>query len=228
MKYWLFFLASLFKAVVVLSAAGASCGWAQDMTGGRGGMMSREGMREMMQGMMGDMLPPRMDYALLPDRNSQGAVLLERFCTQCHYRPGPGLHTATEWPAVVIRMDRRMQMMSRRGMMMGIIEAPDKQEMATILGYLQTHALKPLAARLTPSLETPSGKAFRDVCSKCHALPDPRQHVAQKWPALVERMKGYMKTMGKKVPDEKTLSGILGFLQRNAGGEKERIGDLFP
>ncbi len=220
MKYLLFILARLFMAAVVLSAAGADCGWAQDMTGGRGGMMSRGGIREMMQNMMGDMLPPHMDYALLPDRNSPGAVLLQRFCTQCHYLPGPGLHTAQEWPAVEERMDRRMQKMSRHGMMMGKIEAPDKQETVTILDYLQDHALKPLATRLAPALEGSAGKAFRGACSQCHALPDPRQHISQKWPAVVERMKGYMKTTGKQVPDEKTLREILGFLQRNAGGEK--------
>ncbi len=221
MKYWRTLLARLFVAAVVLSAVGASCGWAQDMMGGRGGMMGREGMREMMQNMMGDMLPPPMDPALLPDPNSQGARLLKRFCTQCHYLPGPGMHTATEWPAVEERMDRRMQMMSRHGMMTGKIEAPDKQEMATILDYLRAHAQKPLAARLAPALETPAGKAFRDVCSQCHALPDPRQHTAKKWPGVVERMKRYMKSMGKQVPDDKTLREILGFLQRNAGGEKQ-------
>ncbi|HSA78606.1 MAG TPA: hypothetical protein VLG72_07100 [Nitrospirota bacterium] len=214
MKNWRIFLALLFMATVVLSAVGVSCGWAQGMMGG-------EGMREMMQNMMGDMLPPPMDPALLPDPNSQGARLLRRFCTQCHYLPGPGLHTAAEWPAVEGRMDRRMRMMSRHGMMMmGRIEAPDKQELAAILGYLQVHAQKPLAARLAPGLETPAGKAFRDVCSQCHALPDPGQHTAKKWPEVVERMKGYMESMGKQVSDEKTLREILGFLQRNAYGGK--------
>ena len=212
MKNWRIFLARLFLATVVLSAAGASCGWAQGMMGVHGDMMDREGMREMMQNMMGDMLPP-MNPDQLPDPDSKGAQLLQQFCTQCHNPPGPGLHTAAEWPAVVGRMDRRMQMM-------GQTEAPDKQELATILGYLQAHAQKPLATRLAPSLETAVGKAFRDVCSQCHALPDPGQHTAKKWPGVVERMKGYMESMGKQVPDEKTLREILGFLQRNAYGGK--------
>lgn len=213
MKNWRIFLARLFMATVVLSAAGASCGWAQGMMGG-------EGMREMMRNMMGDMLPP-MNPDQLPDPDSKGALLLQQFCTQCHNLPGPGLHTAAEWPAVVGRMDRRMQMMSRQGMMMmGRIEAPDKQELATILGYLQAHAQKALDTRLAPGLETAAGKAFRDFCSQCHALPDPGQHTAKKWPEVVERMKGYMESMDKRVPDEKTLREILGFLQRNAYGGK--------
>ena len=99
MKNWWIFLACLFMATVVLSAAGASCGWAQGMMGGHGGMMDREGMREMMQNMMGDMLPP-MNPDQLPDPDSKGARLLQQFCTQCHNLPGPGMHTAAEWPAV--------------------------------------------------------------------------------------------------------------------------------
>ena len=219
MKNWRIFLSCLFISAVVLSAAGASCGWAQGMMGGHGGMMGGEGMREMMQNMMGDILPP-MNPDQLPDPDSKGARLLQQFCTQCHNLPGPGLHTAAEWPAVVVRMNRRMQMMSRQGMMMGGIEAPDKQELATILGYLKTNAQKPLATRSAPGLETAAGKAFRDFCSQCHALPDPGQHNAKKWPGVVERMKGYMEPMGKRVPDEKTLREILGFLQRNAYGGK--------
>ena len=213
MKNSRIFLACLLMVAVIISLTGAACVCAQGMMGG-------DGMREMMQNMMGDMLPPPMDPGLLSDPDSQGARLLRQFCTQCHYLPGPGLHTAIEWPAVLQRMDRRMQMMSRHGMMMGRIEAPDKQELAAILGYLQVHAQKPLAARLAPGLETPAGKAFRDVCSQCHALPDPGQHTAKKWPEVVERMKGYMESMGKQVSDEKTLREILGFLQRNAYGGK--------
>ncbi len=220
MKNWRIFLACLLTVAVIVSVTGATCSWAQGMMGEHDGMMGGEGMREMMQNMMGDVVPP-MDPTHLPDPNSQGAQLLQQFCTQCHYLPGPGLHTAAEWPTVVYRMDRRMQMMSQHGMMMGRIEAPDKQELAIILGYLQAHAQKPLTTQLATALETPAGKAFRRVCSQCHALPDPAQHTAKKWSGVVERMKGYMKSMGKQVPDEKTLSEILGFLQRNAGGEKQ-------
>lgn len=70
-----------------------------------------------MQDMMGDVLPPEIDPALLPDSQSQGALLLVRYCSQCHNLPGPGSHTAEEWPAVEERMNLRMQMMSGSNMM---------------------------------------------------------------------------------------------------------------
>ncbi len=202
MKNWRIFLARLFMVTVVLSAAGASCGWAQGMMGRNGGMMDREGMREMMQNMMGDMLPP-MNPDQLPDPDSKGARLLQQFCTQCHNLPGPGLHTAAEWPAVVGRMERRMQMMRRHGMMMGKIEATNKEELATILGYLQAHAQKPLATRFAPELGSAAGKAFRDFCSQCLALPDPGQHTAEHWPQVVGRMKGYRSPWANRFPTKR-------------------------
>jgi cytochrome c2 len=117
---------------------------------------------------------------------------------------------------VVERMNRRMQMMSRHGMMMmGRAEAPTEKELAEIIDYLQSHAQKPLPTRLMPDLESPAGKAFHAACSQCHTLPDPGQHTAEEWPAVVERMKGYMASMGKAVPDEKELGEIVGFLQRH-------------
>lgn len=183
-------------------------------------LMAGEGMREMMQQMMGDMLPPPMDPARLPDADSEGARLLKKFCSQCHHAPGPGLRTAAEWPAVVCRMDRRIRMMSRRGVMMGRVDAPEKGDLAAILAYLQTYAQKPLAVRLSPALKIQAGQSFRDVCSQCHVLPDPGQHSATEWPVVVERMKGYMADMGKPVPDEKTVRDIVGFLQRHGGSGK--------
>jgi cytochrome c5 len=56
------------------------------------------GMREMMQRIMGDVLPPGMDPALLPEPKSEGARLLTGYCNQCHNLPGPGMHIAAEWP----------------------------------------------------------------------------------------------------------------------------------
>ncbi|MDA8164089.1 MAG: hypothetical protein M0017_03510 [Desulfobacteraceae bacterium] len=173
----------------------------------------------MMQQMMGDMLPPPMNPARLPDPDSEGARLLQEFCSQCHYLPGPGLHTAAQWPAVVSRMNRRMQMMSGM-MMMGRIEAPTAQELATIRGYLETHAQKPLAEGLTPALASGAGKAFKATCSQCHVLPDPGQHSAAEWPAVVERMKGYIAAEGRPLPDEKTMRDILDFLQHHGRSEK--------
>lgn len=167
------------------------------------------------------MLPPLMDPALLPDPDSGGARLLQQFCTQCHNLPGPGLHTAAEWPAVVERMNRRMRMMDRNSMMMmGRIETPTEQELATIRDYLEAHAQKPLTTRLLPDLQSKGGKAFSAVCSQCHVLPDPGRQTAAEWPAVVERMTGYMTAMGKPVPDEETVRDIVAFLQGHGRSEK--------
>jgi cytochrome c5 len=182
----------------------------------RGMMMDREGMKTVMQGMMGDVLPPGIDPALLPEPQSQGALLLARYCSQCHNLPGPGTHTAEEWPAVVERMNLRMQMMSGPNMMGMMIDSPNESELQVILRYLQKHAQKPIDTAQYDDLDTSAGRAFQSSCSLCHALPDPQQHTSEEWPAVVERMKQNMVTQGKTVPDEATIGEIVGFLQRHA------------
>lgn len=105
-------------------------------------MTDRQHMKEMMKGMMGALLPPGIHPENLPDPQSAGAQLLARYCTQCHELPGPGMHTADQWPSVVDRMNQRMRMMSGRGMMgmMHDIKAPSDNELQTLVRYLQTHA----------------------------------------------------------------------------------------
>jgi len=132
-------------------------------------MMDRTGMKEMMKNMMGEQLPPGISPEKLPDPQSTGAHLLAQYCTQCHALPGPGLHTAEEWPSVVDRMNRRMRMMS--GMMHGI-SAPSDSELKTLVTYLQQHAQKPMDKSKYTDLNTPAGKSFQAICSQCHALPD--------------------------------------------------------
>ncbi len=78
MKNWRINLTGLFLVADVICAAGADRGWAQGMMEGRCGMMRGEGMRQMMQNMIGDMLPPPMDPDHLPNPNSHGARLLQK------------------------------------------------------------------------------------------------------------------------------------------------------
>ena len=177
-------------------------------------MMDREGPQDMMQEMMGEVLPPGIDPALLPDSQSQGGLLLTRYCSQCHNLPGPGLHTAEEWPVVEERMNLRMQMMSRSNMMG--IDAPDNSEMQAILGYLQENAQKPIDLTQYDDLDTSAGRAFQATCSVCHAIPDPQLHTSVEWPVVVERMKQNMVILGKTVPNEATIREIVGYLQRHA------------
>lgn len=186
---------------------------ASDMMGG--GMMKSEGMKDMMKAMMGGQLPPGINPKELPSAQSQGAQILNRYCTQCHELPGPGMHTANEWPAVVNRMNERMRMMSGSRMMQDI-KAPTDSEIRSLLAYLQEHAQIPIDVSKYSELNTPAGREFQKTCSQCHALPDPKQHTANEWGAVVERMKQNMAKMGKSVPDIETIDNVVGFLQRNA------------
>lgn len=64
-SWWNFLVCALAVAILIVVFPDSS--WTQEMMGGRGGMMGDKGMREMMQQMMGNMLPPPMDPAFLPD-----------------------------------------------------------------------------------------------------------------------------------------------------------------
>ena len=192
---------------------------------GTDGMMGRGEMKRMMQGMMGNMLPLGINPASLPQPHSEGAKLMQHYCTQCHGLPGPGLHTAAEWPAVVARLAARERMMSDRDMMG--IRAPSAKELATFLAYLQKHAQIPLNKATAKGLDTPAGRAFSATCSQCHALPDPVQHTAANWPAVVLRMQRNMVAMGKPVPPQSTLHAIDAYLRKYAkppGKEDPRKG----
>jgi len=181
------------------------------------------GMREMMQRMMGDRLPPGIDPKLLPDPTSRGAQLLQQYCAQCHNLPGPGMHTAAEWPEVVNRMDARMRMMSG-GMMGGgmmNVRALSAAELETLTTYLRHHAQRPIDTKRYSDLDGPAGRAFQATCAQCHALPDPAQHTAAQWPAVVTRMQHNMAVMRRAVPDSATLSKIEGFLKRHARESSE-------
>lgn len=208
-------------ALIAAGLAGIASLYPILMPGGIGGMMigtdgvmGRGGMKRIMQGMMGNMLPLGINPASLPEPHSEGARLLQHYCTQCHNLPGPGLHTAAEWPAVVERMAAREHMMSDHDMMG--IQAPSEKELATLLAYLQKHAQIPLNKATTKELDTPAGRAFSETCSQCHALPDPEQHTAADWPAVVLRMKRNMGAMGKPVPAQSTLDAIVVYLQKYA------------
>ena len=179
-----------------------------------GVMMGHSGMKRMMQDMMGNMLPLGIDPASLPQPHSEGARLMQHYCTQCHGLPGPGLHTAAEWPAVMARMAARARIMSDQDMMG--IQAPSAKEQATLVAYLQKHAQIPLNKATAEGLDTSAGRAFSETCSQCHSLPDPVQYTAAEWPAVVLRMQRNMVAMGKPVPSQSTLDAIGTYLHKYA------------
>ncbi|HEC20252.1 MAG TPA: hypothetical protein ENI97_13045 [Gammaproteobacteria bacterium] len=165
--------------------------------------------------MMGNRMPQGINPGQLPDPDSEGARLLGQYCSQCHGVPGPGMHTASEWPTVVARMNRRMQMM-RGGRMMIRIEAPDDNELGILRAYLEKNGQRAVDMSKLVGADTPGGLTFQKTCAQCHALPDPAQHTRNEWPAVIERMRTNMTAMGNQLPDQAATEGILSFLLAHA------------
>ncbi len=164
-------------------------------------------------------LPPRMKRAQLPEANAPGARLVEHYCGQCHNFPGPGMHTAKEWPQVTERMQQLMAVTSRFGGLMGRVREPSVRELDILRDYLVRNALQPMA-------DQPNGLgagAFQSQCAGCHALPSPNQHNAAAWSAVVARMQDHMRAMDRRPATQETLVQVTGFLQSRSGVEWNSI-----
>ncbi len=182
------------------------------------GMMNQSPMGEMMNQMMPDLVPPGVNPQDLPDPQSKGVQLLVYYCTQCHNLPSPSMHSAGEWPAVANRMFRRMSRMSGTGgmgMMMSV-EMPSPEEQRLIVAYLESHGMKSISPHTLPSPESKGAAFFKEFCSQCHALPDPKAHTSNEWPAVVQKMRGFMQAMDKKVITEGEEKEVLSYLGSHA------------
>jgi hypothetical protein len=117
------------------------------------------------------------------------------------------MHSATDWPGVVRRMWLRMERLPASAN----VQLPDPGARATMLTYLMNNGLKVSGAVLPPG----QGRAeFAEVCSRCHALPDPNVHSAQDWLAVFLRMERNMERMNVRPPTQAETSGILAYLQK--------------
>jgi cytochrome c5 len=127
---------------------------------------------------------PGVDPDSLPDRTSPGAAVLIQYCTQCHALPSPGMHGAQDWPFVARQMWLYIdELQGELG-----VQSPSTAQRAQLLSYLQANALQ-VASALPPG----AGKeTFQATCSRCHVLPDPRQHSPVDWPNVVMRMERNM------------------------------------
>lgn len=150
--------------------------------------------------------PPGLSAADLPDPNSKGAQLEAQFCSQCHNLPSPGMHSATDWPGVARRMWLRMEWLPPT---LGV-KVPTMAERFTTLQYLTANALKVSAANLPAG---PGRETFQLVCSRCHALPDPRVHSPADWPTVFARMQQNMERMKVAPLERSQTSDILLYLQ---------------
>ena len=177
--------------------------------------------------MLERIIPPGFEPAMLPEPQSRGARLTQRYCVQCHNLANPAMHDVARWPSVVARMVPRMEGKGNMGKlmaeMMAGVEAPAPEEEQAIVAYLRRHAQRPLDPKQIPEVNAPAAEPFRLACGQCHVLPDPRRHTAKQWPAVVERMRRNMEWMNrvvgsKAVPGEPQLriEDINAFLARHA------------
>lgn len=173
-------------------------------------------MRRSMQQMTGDTLPIGVDSNQLPDPGSSGAKLLSRYCSQCHRIPSPRLHTAQEWPSILARMEERMGETGSRSMGMMRVSSPSQGELEIMSSYLVANSMVGLDPQQLVEVTGIGADAFKEVCSTCHALPDPRQHTGNEWPAVVDRMTIHMRSLGRVVPNDPELKQVVTFLQSNA------------
>lgn len=182
--------------------------------------MGRGGMREMMRGMMGGVVPEGVVPEDLPEPESRGARLLVRYCQPCHALPSPRMHAAEEWPAILARMTARMRHMEGMGMMMmDRVRAPTPEEESALLEYLETFALRPIPADALSEATGAGAVTFARVCSRCHAPPDPSLHAPEEWPAVVARMEGHEVPMGRPPITESERQEIIEFLRARSSSQ---------
>ncbi len=153
-------------------------------------------------------LPPEGTTASdLPDPESRGAKLVVTYCAQqCHWLPSPTTHSATDWPNVVRRMWLRMDRLPAE---FGI-QVPETGERRVLLDYLTEHALQVT----TGTLPAGTGREeFAAVCGQCHALPDPKAHTINDWPAIFMRMERNIERMRVTPPTREQTTAIVTYLQ---------------
>lgn len=57
---------------------------------------------------------------------------------------------------------------------------------------------------------------YLTYCRQCHCLRSPKLHTADKWPAVVNKIKRFMPEKNKKMIDNQQEKAILRFLQGRA------------
>jgi cytochrome c5 len=154
--------------------------------------------------------PPGISPADLPEATSAGAKNVAEFCSQCHNIPSPAAHSATDWPSVARRMWLRMELIpASTG-----IKVPSIQQRQVLLNYLLDNSLKVSGSNLP---ERAGRSTFSETCSRCHALPDPRQHSAADWPAVVLRMGQRMDQLKVSRPTPGQTQEIVTYLSQVSG-----------
>lgn len=161
-------------------------------------------------------LPPAgLTLVDLPDAKSEGARLVERYCTACHALPTPLTHSSADWPRVVRRMWLRMDGLEEPAR----VPIPSSAERTVLLRYFIEHALRVSEAGLPTGPDRP---LFVAVCGRCHELPDPEQYSSAEWSAVVDRMGARMTIMLNQSLTPTERSRIAGYLEGAAGARANR------
>lgn len=145
----------------------------------------------------------------LPEPTSLPTQLVAKYCAQCHALPAPTAHSATDWPGVARRMWLRMEWLPES---LGV-RVPTNAERYEVLQYLTRNALQ-ISGTVLP--EGRGREAFALVCSRCHALPDPRVHSEEDWAIVFARMERNMERMKVAPPNAQQTEDILHYLQNSA------------
>ncbi len=164
---------------------------------------------------MMDVSPQPVDPASIPEPKSLGAQILKGQCTQCHGLVSPGQHAAQDWPMIVDRMDRRMQMMAqgRMGMMRHSIEPMTPAEKMALIDYLGKYSFQAANPEMLSGEQGTAVDTYINVCSRCHALPDPAAHDSEEWLLVVDRMANNMNNLGMDPMTTEQKKEIVTYLQ---------------
>jgi len=102
------------------------------------------------------------------------------------------------------------------GMMRQSIQPLTSAERQALLDYLQRYAFQAANPDTLTESQSPAGQTYIDVCSRCHALPDPAAHTSQEWVGLVDRMEINMANMGMGSMEDKQKTEILAYLKEQS------------
>ncbi|MEN8145693.1 MAG: hypothetical protein ABFS14_12170 [Gemmatimonadota bacterium] len=152
-------------------------------------------------------LPPEgLTQSDLPDPNGAGAAALQAYCTECHALPAPSAHSATDWPAVLRRMWLRMG----PGEAAFAVPEPSEAERFVMIRYVMDNALE-VSEMTLPDLA--GRESFESTCSRCHELPDPRQHSPEDWAAVIRRMADHTQEILGEPLSRDQYEEITGYLR---------------
>ena len=86
-------------------------------------------------------MPRTIEVAQLPEPESEGAMLLQRYCTSCHGLPDPAQHLPQAWPGVLATMEKQVHSRIMRN-----APRPSPAQWKAIEAYLQANAAKGVGA----------------------------------------------------------------------------------